>query len=144
MSALVWAVKRSLLDYVRTMDDGEVVVDGAQSTPDGFVFPSANTGEQAGEHRFSGTVTLLGHGGMMRVVIADPAVVRQGAEWVLTIADPDDPSARVEFARMAGWSADETGSLRAHGTVLTESGSDLFFGPYRDGTPLDDPSTIPG
>lgn len=127
MSALVWAVKRSLLGYVRGMSDGTVTTAGGAHEEDaGFVFP--------GDGRvFSGSVTLTGHGGMMRVILADPALVPRGDAWMLEIADPDDGAARLPFATVAafdGW----TGT----GVALTADGADLFFGPYEAGTPFED------
>ena len=92
VSALVWGVKASLLDYVRGMPDGAVAVDGAIESADGFTFPSA-AGPDDGILRFGGSVTLTGHSGMMRVVIADPWVAVDARE--LSIADPDDPTGRL-------------------------------------------------
>ena len=132
----MWGVKASLLDYVRGMPDGKVAVDGAIESADGFTFPSA-AGPDDGILRFSGSVTLTGHSGMMRVVIADPWLAVDARE--LSIADPDDPTGRLSFARFLSVAADEDGALRAGGTTLTADGSDLFFGPYREGTALDDP-----
>ena len=82
-------------------------------------------------------MTLLGHGGMMRVVIADLALVEVEGRWSLEIADPDDASLRLPFARIAAFEG-----RRASGTVLTEDGANLFFGPYTDGRPLDDPQVL--
>jgi len=136
VSALVWGVKASLLDYVRGMPDGAVAVDGAIESADGFTFPSA-PGPDDGILRFRGSVTLTGHSGMMRVVIADPWVAVDSRE--LSIADPDDKTGRLTFARFVALASDGEQTLRAQGTTLTADGSDLFFGPYREGTTLDDP-----
>ena len=134
MTALVWGVKSSLREYVRSMADGRTeCLDGAESTAHGFRFPSDGT-----ELVFRGEVRLIGHGGMMRVVLRDPALERRGQSWVLTITDPDDPEQRLPFAHIAAFEAVE-GGRRATDTSLTEEGADLFFGPYRDGTLLDRP-----
>ena len=140
MSALVWGVKASLLAYVRGMPDGAVALEGVVESDDGFVFASTE-GPDAGIRRFIGSLTLNGHSGMMRVVIADPWIVVDAGE--LSIADPDDPSVRLPFARIAGFETEADGALRAHDTTLTADGADLFFGPYREGTPLDDPVVLP-
>ena len=127
MSALVWAVKRSLAGYVRGMSDGAITTDGgAHEESAGFVFPGEG-------HVFSGSVTFTGHGGMMRVVLADPALVAHGEAWILEIADPDDAAVRLPFAEVASFD-DSTGT----GVSLTADGADLFFGPYEAGTPLED------
>lgn len=127
MSTLVWGIKRSLLGYVRGMPDGRVAaVGGATETAEGFVFPGQDL-------RFSGVVTLTGHHGMMRIVIADPALVETPRGWTLEIADPDAPAARLPFATVASFAGEA-----ATGVALTADGADLFFGPYEQGTPLDD------
>ena len=131
MTALVWGIKGSLLRYVEAMADGSVdATDGATSNPDGFVFPAVPDQPLA----FTGCVTLTAHGGMMRVRLAAPALVRGDAGWVLEIADPDDASVRLTFATLASFDGEA-----ATGTALTADGADLFFGPYREGTPLADP-----
>lgn len=127
MSALVWAVKRSLLGYVRGMRDGAITADrGAHEDPAGFVFPGD-------DRAFTGRVTFIGHGGMMRVVLADPALVPDGDKWMLEIADPDDETQRLPFAEVAAFDG-STGTR----VSLTADGADLFFGPYEAGTPLED------
>ena len=133
MTALAWAVKASLVGYVERMPDGRIELDGATRTDAGFIFPVVD----ADAGRFTGSVTFLGHNGMMRVVIADPWVTRDGGGAVLSIADPDDPRARLDFARSASFD----GRI-ATATTLTADGADLFFGPYTAGTPLDDPHII--
>ena len=69
MTILTWGIKSSLRAYVRGMPDGRVEVsDGAEEVASGFSFPGHAL-------RFTGAVTLTGHNGMMRVRIADPALV---------------------------------------------------------------------
>ncbi|GEK80161.1 HtaA domain-containing protein [Agrococcus baldri] len=128
MTALLWGVKASLLGYVRGMPDGAVTVTGgAEEVDGGFRFPAA------GSLRFCGSVTLTGHGGMMRVVVADPAIVEAEGGWAIEIADPDDDAARLRFATLTGFDGERTS-----GAALTEDGADLFFGPYERGTPIDE------
>lgn len=127
--SLLWGIKASLLGYVRGMADGSVEAgDGATISEAGIRFPGA------GGLAFRGSVTLTGHGGMLRVRIADPALVERAGGWVLEIADPDDPSQRMAFATIAAFDG-----RQATGTALTQDGADLFFGPYERGTALDDP-----
>lgn len=134
--ALAWGVKASLIGYVRGMADGAVATTGGAVEVDGgFRFPAAG-----GAHplAFRGTVTLTGHHGMLRVAISDPSLVESSTGWVLEIADPDVPGVRLPFATIAAFDGE-----RASGTALTEAGADLFFGPYRQGTPIDDPDVVP-
>lgn len=136
MTALVWPIKASLLEYVRGMSDGAVHLDGVEESARGYVFP-ASAGETSG-HRFTGSVRLRGHGGLLDVLFRDPAIEPRGDGWVLTIADPDDPAQRVPFATLDALEP-AAGELRGRGTRLTAPGADFFFGPYTLGTPFDDP-----
>lgn len=138
MTALVWGVKASLLGYVRGMPDGRVEVsDGAAADPGGFAFPSAG-----GALEFRGAVTLTGHGGMMRVVLADPRLVETDGGWELTVRDDEAPSGRLRFATIDALTPDDGDGRAATGTRLTADGADLFFGPYTEGTPVDDPRVV--
>ncbi|ERG64725.1 hypothetical protein L332_09730 [Agrococcus pavilionensis RW1] len=133
MTALDWGIKASLLDYVRGRGAGTVEAGGgATAEGDRFRFPAA------GEGAFLGSVTLTAHSGMLRLVIADPAIVRSPEGWLLEIADPHEPGERLAFATIAAFDGE-----RASGTALTQDGADLFFGPYEAGTPLDDPRVEP-
>lgn len=127
MTTLRWGIKRSLLQYVRGSADGTVRLSGgATETPEGFQFPGEGL-------RFVGAVTLTAHNGMMRVVVADPALVSSSEGWAIEISDPDDADARLGFATI--------GTFDGHsgtGVVLTADGADLFFGPYTAGTPVDE------
>ncbi|QUW18706.1 HtaA domain-containing protein [Agrococcus sp. Marseille-Q4369] len=134
MTALVWGIKASLLDYVRGRGAGSVeAADGATAEHDAFRFPagSRTTGTDGA---FLGSVTLTAHGGMLRLVIAEPAIVQSPGGWTLEVADPHEPGARLAFATIAAFDGE-----RASGTALTQDGADLFFGPYEPGTPIDDP-----
>ncbi|MFD4423144.1 HtaA domain-containing protein [Agromyces sp. NPDC058484] len=135
MTTLIWPIKQSLIEYVRGMADGTAeAAHGAVATDQGFEFPGSPEADLA----FRGTVTLTGHSGMLHLVFRDPALVRGDDGWVLTIADPDDPAIRLPFARIASLTQ-EGGGRRASGSALTADGADLFFGPYVEGTPVDDP-----
>ena len=81
VSALRWAVKDSLLGYIRALADGDISAthpatwDGAQ-----FVFPANpelsafDPKSLSGEIHFSGQVLLSGHWGAMRIELARPEV----------------------------------------------------------------------
>jgi hypothetical protein len=120
-------VKRSLSGYVRGMSDGTVITDrGAREEPAGFLFPGVGL-------VFSGSVTFTAHGGMMRVVIADPALIEDGEKWMLEIADPANATLRLPFAEVATFDGGN-----GTGLTLTSGGAALFSGPYEAGTPLED------
>ncbi|GAA3611128.1 hypothetical protein GCM10010968_09370 [Agrococcus terreus] len=125
-----WGIKASLLAYVRRMADGAVsLADGAEDDGAGGVRWPAGDAPLA----FRGSVTLTGHGGLLRVTIADPSLVEVDGGWALEVADPDDPGLRLRFATIEAFDGERTS-----GTALTEDGADLFFGPYERGTPTDD------
>lgn len=142
--ALSWEIKHSLIRYVLAMSDGAVeATDGAAQAGSGFTFlrdPHADAA--AGALCFCGKVTLTGHSGMLRIVIADPHLEpgdAGGAAWSLTIADPYEPGARLPFAVID--SISEVGA--AEGCRLTAEGADLFFsGPYTAGTELEPPTVL--
>lgn len=141
MRALKWGIKGSLITYVRGLPDGVVdVLDGASETDGAFFFPAAE--DASGEFSFTGNVYLRGHGGMMDLPVANPRVERAGDAWSLTIQDPDEADERLVFATIAQFEADAEGHARATGTALSADGAGLFFGPYREGTEVDDPEVI--
>lgn len=121
-TALHWAIKRSLIDYVRAQPDGTVeLVDGASEVDGKFLFPATGPGT------FRGGVVLTAHHGMLRVTLRDPSLDPAEAPTELWL---DDGQGRLAFAKLAA-----DGSAR-----LTLDGADLFMaGPYGPGTELDRP-----
>lgn len=145
--ALEWGVKQSLVRYVAEMRDGSVVVtEPATAVEAGYRFPAVpaleTPQETEGTLRFAGSVTLTAHGGMLRLVFAEPWLVpgtEPNGSWALTITDPHEPGARIAFATIDSLAPGGT----ARGTRLTADGADLFFaGPYTEGTELDDPRIL--
>ncbi|SJN10565.1 hypothetical protein FM113_09450 [Leucobacter sp. 7(1)] len=162
LGPLSWGIKDSLIAYVLGMSDGSVrLAPPAAQTPTGFRFAPDPTAVQAptdAPHtlRFAGTVTLQGHGGMLRIEIADPwlvapAVAPDGtgdaeaaAPWQLTIHDPFEPGERLVFAEIDRVEEGPDGTLNCVGTRLAADGADLFFaGPYSRGTLLHNPVVAP-
>ena len=144
--ALEWGIKQSLVRYIAGMADGAIVAsEPATEAEGGFRFPAAAPPQAAGTLRFAGSVTLTGHGGMLRLVVAEPWLVPAGKPndaWSLTIADQYEPGARIAFATIDRLDLGEA-APSAHGTRLTADGADLFFsGPYTEGTELDDPRIL--
>lgn len=131
MTELVWAIKESLLAYVRGAADGYVdVVDGAVEQPEGFVFPAVSEAEAGESMRFRGRVVLTGHRGMLYLEFAEPAIERGVAGAVLTIAD--DEGGRIAFAALDDIPAPGS-AVRAR---LTADGAELMLGNYREGDEL--------
>lgn len=139
MSALVWAIKSTLIAYVRDMEDGTITLtDGATESAAGFRYPSdTGVAENEDVRRFTGHVRMTGHGGLLRLSFTDPWLTPGESGWMLSFADPDEADIRLDFATVASLD-DAGGALIGTGVALTAEGADLFFGPYREGTPLDD------
>lgn len=144
--ALTWAVKDSLVAYVRGAAGGGSVtpVDGAtEPEPGVFAFGLAEPGPD--RLAFTGGVQFRAHGGMLDLPIVSPWLERDAAGWCLSIPDPDEApesGIRLVFARVGSVSMDadgaEPGAIRGSDVTLTEEGAMLFFGPYQHGTPLAD------
>lgn len=144
--ALEWGIKQSLVRYIAGMAEGMIVAsEPATGGEGGFRFPTAAPPQADGTLRFAGSVTLTGHGGMLRLVVAEPWLVPAGTPndaWSLTIADQYEPGARIAFATIDRLDLGEA-APSAHGTRLTADGADLFFsGPYTEGTELDGPRIL--
>lgn len=153
---LEWFVKESLVRYVEGMSDGSVVIDEPATTASGgFRFAAADVAttregrDNDGTLRFAGSVTLSGHGGLLRLTFAEPWLVpcrAPGTPYLLTIADPYEAGERINFATIEHLdldSRDTHGPAIAQGTYLTADGADLFFsGPYTEGNVLDDPRVL--
>ncbi|SDH43697.1 HtaA domain-containing protein [Agrococcus jejuensis] len=136
--SLVWRIKSSLIGYVRGMSDGEVLLDdGVLDTAEGFAFPAK--GVDGDTLRFGGVVTFQGHNGMMHVELSEPSLTPVGDGWRVEFSDPDAPTVRLHFADVASVVTGRDGTQHGTGTFLAADGADLFFGPYEQGTPLDDP-----
>lgn len=90
ITTLTWGIKESLLGYVESLEDGEIALEGgAGREGNTFTFPvsegslDAATGE--GTAQCSGTVTLSGYHGQMKIVIQDPKVTIQDGRGTLAI-----------------------------------------------------------
>ncbi|MFT3797506.1 HtaA domain-containing protein [Microbacterium sp.] len=141
MTALTWRVKTSLLRYLAGPATGEVEVsEGAEMSPHGILFPLDDMATEA--LCFRGTASLIGHGGMLRIVIADPAVHHSSdaGGWTLWVRHGEG---RIAIAEIEGFTRDAAGVLQGGPTTLTAAGVDLFGGQYAEGTRLDSPSVRP-
>lgn len=142
---LQWGVKKSFLDYIRSMPDGAVTaLDPAAVLDSTCVFP----GEVRDQSRltFRGGVRFTGHHGLLDLTLKGLSLDRSEAGWHLSIADPYAAGQRVALAVVDSLTlpiandsaADRTARGRGAGVRLTAEGADLFFGPYSEGTALDD------
>lgn len=140
---LTWGVKQSFRGYVE-MSGGTTTAGGGaardaegafefQALPEGDLAVGAD-GRLAGATRFAGEVAFEAHGGMLRVVLGDPAVEATEAGVVLTCAD--STGRRVEVAKLEAATAEADGTLVLPAKI-TLDGMMLLGDHYPPGTPLD-------
>ncbi|NKX53094.1 HtaA domain-containing protein [Arthrobacter mobilis] len=146
---LTWGVKRSFVNYLTSLPDGDIsAAEGAsQVAPGLFNFlpgggsfdPAAGTGVL----RFRGDVRLSGHYGMMFVQIASPWIEfgPDGGTLTTAIGEPDtEASERIALVAFDAAAPQlVAGSLvwPALETRLTREGSDVFNHQYGTNQPMD-------
>lgn len=91
-AGLAWAVKTSFSQYVRTLRDGRIAVDGgaAMTSTGEFYFPFVGASQRSGRTslEFGGVVRFVAHYGLLAVEIARPTVQLGGdGRSSLSIAD---------------------------------------------------------
>ena len=106
---LTWGVKQSFRNYVKMTEGVTEVGGGASQNAEGeFVFTAAPDSDLAigpdgaltGTGRFIGEVKFEGHGGMLKVFLADPVLEVVGTEAKLTVAETPERKLRGEIARL--------------------------------------------
>lgn len=137
-----WGVKASFLSYVKNSGGKSAIVVPAGVTGEAFTFPRAAGNHPPGTVRFAGGVAFSAHGGMMTVILAEPAIEASSEGLWLTIADTadiTDDSRRRRIARLIP--ENFPGKLPAGSTAFTPllawSGVGLFGDVYAEGTALD-------
>lgn len=142
LTTLTWGIKESLLGYVESLEDGEIVVDGgATRVGNTFTF-SVNADETdfdatAGEGTLqcAGTVTLSGYHGQMKITIQDPKVTLQDGRGTLAIRVQSMFTGE-SFVPIAALTVTGTTPELTATAVLTAQGQP-FFGPqYQPGQEL--------
>lgn len=78
-TTLVWGIKPSFVQYVESLEDGQVeLIEPATRNDDGFIFPlnieasDFDSETQTGSLQFSGSVIFTGYFGTMRVEVRNP------------------------------------------------------------------------
>lgn len=146
VAALGWGVKESFRGYVEAMG-GTIALSGpVERAADGvFVFapegeaalPSDAEGRPQGEARFKGEVRFDAHGGMLRVMVADPAVSLEPTGGSLTVADPWAAGKRMQIAKLDTTAARVEGAELVLPAATTIDGMQLLGDHYPPGTALD-------
>lgn len=141
-TAMRWGVKASFLSYVKNSGGKTAIVVPAGVTGEAFTFPRAAGDDPPGTVRFAGGVAFSAHGGMMTVILAEPAIEANPEGLWLTIADTadiTDQSRRRRIARLIPENppGDLPAASYAFTPVLAWSGVGLFGDVYAEGTAFD-------
>lgn len=108
-ATLSWGVKQSFRAYVEGSGGVIEAGEGATRTPDGaFAFPAAPgegmrldvDGKPEGVAKFAGAVRCEAHGGMLKVLFADPSVEIGPAGAAVFVADMQDRTRRIALATL--------------------------------------------
>lgn len=139
---LSWGIKESLLKYIESLDDGEIIMTvPAARDGDAFLFAvdtDASEFDPAsanGTLQFVGEVMLTGYHGAMKIQIRNPRLTLKDGQGVLTVSvssvftgDRLEPIAAVTVT--------ETEPSLVCTTVLTRHGQALFGPQYQPGQEL--------
>jgi hypothetical protein len=139
LDALSWTVKRSFVHYVRRAAGQVAVIAPAYPGAAGFEFPLTGAPSD-GQLIFGGGVAFRAHGGLLDVLLAEPAVVFGAGSARLLVGDagaPLDSARRSCIAELAGPADDAPPGLVAMTPRLTDAGATLFGGVYPTGSELD-------
>ncbi|QSE92779.1 HtaA domain-containing protein [Rhodococcus pseudokoreensis] len=146
--SLLWGVRESYVNYVRSLPDGAVhCADGVRALDDvggraAWAFEHAESAPidaDPDELRFRGDLRFAGHGGMMFVMILDPWISFTATGVRMTVVDLDawpDTSVRMTLAEsLPGWRR-QADCLAEIPIALHEAGCQVFGNIYPAGTPL--------
>lgn len=130
---LAWGIHQPFRDYVERMTDGVLQLQGAAQLLDTgeILFPLEAVDAQDQTLRFGGGAVFQGHRGMMAVPVDQPWLEFLDEQVFLTIIDPFDPTTRMSLVEV-----DFNGRDQAR-TALSDAGTDLFMGNYKNNTQFD-------
>lgn len=149
--SLEWGVKRTFIEYVSGLADGEITADEPATISElgRFSFPAqpgpgldAKTG--FGVFKFRGAAHAAGHFGMMSVTITDPWIEIGPDGAALTIPDPDRGAAsgkRIALATLTLETEDGSKVWADIASTLTVEAIGIFNRQYESGSAMD-PVTV--
>ena len=145
-ATLDWGVKASFRSYITgPIAAGGWTVDGGatDATPFGWSSGSgaADAAGATGSVSYPGSVHFVGHGGVLDILFANPAVVQSSASsatlYVDTATATGVPLATLDLASGANGSSAGTVAFSGVPASLTADGAAAFGGFYTAGTALD-------
>jgi hypothetical protein len=148
MSALIWHLKPSFIDYVTALPDGAITADeGAVRATDGsFRFPISQddrpSDDSDGRLEYAGRVTFVGYSGLLRVSLVEPGVDTVGGQSRLSVVDTAYGDDRTRRTRLCSLESVDDRIGPGHASVmhsyLSIDGLHIFDGNYPAGTEFGD------
>lgn len=149
-AGLFWGIKRSFLQYIARMPDGDCsVTDGADPDVDARFRFAVDRISPVVDHEWTvlcrGDVRFAGHHGMLFVQIADPMLTIRGTSGHLSVVDGPAVREGVRDARRTLASFDVVSDpdhaddiVTATGVRLVAEGAEIFNDVYPAGELFDD------
>lgn len=143
-AGLQWTIRKSFLDYLEGLSDGEIELDGDVTVDGGtFTFPFDRAIRDDGGFvtrlDFRGAMRFGGHFGLLNVELQRPRVIFADGRAILHVGEAGESGPRYyPFADVSGTEdADQPGTHWLEREVtLTPESSDRFFGSYDAGDPF--------
>ena len=129
--SLTWGLRKSFRDYITgPIAHGSISVSGgASSSGAAFTFPQSGGAKGDGGAGYRGAVTFRGHGGILDISFADPAVSIDSTRSGSLSAQVDGRRITVATLNLGAAAKSESGGATAYTNVpatLTSQGSTLF------------------
>lgn len=132
---LLWSLRASFTEYVRSIDDSRVMTDGVTIDEQSrFVFRGVRD-DDPGVLAFGGAIHFWAHLGVLDFRLADLRIHLIDAPRITIAAQPRERN-RATIAELVGLEQ-VSDSTFAGGATLTDDGVRLLGGVYSIGTPLD-------
>jgi hypothetical protein len=131
---LRWRIKESLLGYLNRLPDGLMLWSDPRRPGE---FPLEERRSGAGALQFEGSVRLLGHAGMLNVLLESPSLNLEVGVLQVKTRLTDGPVAILLLGPVEITEQDQAYMIRYPDPRLTNDGAVVFGGNYREGEILD-------
>ncbi|MBU8868489.1 HtaA domain-containing protein [Paenarthrobacter aromaticivorans] len=96
VARLHWGIDPHFLAYVGSLPDGMIEArEPAEQRDHDFLFPEVGT--QPGRIQFAGAIRFFGHGGLLEVLLQDPAIESDKNGSILTVTGPSGRAAMLNL-----------------------------------------------